>query len=126
MDILNKAMELGEMIADSSELKRLKESETRLDSDEHAKTLMAEYKGLQVELVRATKSKIESAALEEIKERLINKQSELNEYKTTDEFLQAKDDFDKLMNNVNSVITYAMTGEEQCSSGNCGSCSSCH
>ena len=126
MDILNKAMELGEMIADSIELKKLKESETRLDCDEHAKTLMGEYKGLQVELVRATKSKIESAALEEIKERLINKQSELNEYKTTIEFLQAKDDFEKLMNNVNSVITYAMTGEEKCTSGNCGSCSSCH
>jgi cell fate (sporulation/competence/biofilm development) regulator YlbF (YheA/YmcA/DUF963 family) len=125
MDILNKAMELGEMIADSMELARLKTSELMLDSDEHARKLMNDYKELQIELVRATKSKMERASVEEIKELLINKQKELNDYSITNEYLEAKNGFDSLMNKINNVITYAITGDEQCSSGNCGSCSGC-
>lgn len=125
MDILNKARELGESIAESAELARLKTSELMLDSDELARKLMNDYKQLQMELVRATKSKNDRAAVEEIKERLINKQQELNDYSVTNEYLEAKNGFDDLMKSINNVIAYAITGEEQCSSGGCGSCSGC-
>lgn len=124
MDILDRARELGHMIAESAEMLRLKRSEAALESDEHAKELMKEYKQLQIELVKASRGKRPEEELEAVKERLIGKQRDLNEYVTTNEYLEAKSAFDRLMANINDVITFAVTGEE-CSPSKCGSCKGC-
>jgi len=122
MDIMSKARELGEAIAASSEMKRLKDSETELENDVQGKRLMNEYKLLQIELVKATKEKKDKAVIDNIKQQLISKQQELNEYDITYNFLTAKSDFDKLMKTVNDVIIFTITGEEPCSPGKCSSC----
>lgn len=124
MDILDKARELGHMIAESPEMLRLKNSEAALEADARAKKLMEEYKNLQIELVKASRGKKPPEALEAIRERLIEKQRELNDYSRTNEYLEAKSAFDRLMGNVNAVITFAVTGEE-CSPSKCASCRGC-
>ncbi|NJD03909.1 MAG: YlbF family regulator [Ruminiclostridium sp.] len=125
MDIIIRARELGEAIANSKEMKRLKASDANLQTDTGAASLMKEYKQLQIELVRASKGKKDAKIIDEIKEMLIKKQQELYEYEITNEYLEAKSEFDKFMKNINDVISYAITGEVQCSSGGCGSCSGC-
>ncbi len=125
MDAIIKAKELGEAIAESEAMKRPKISDAELQGDPAAMTLMKEYKQLQVELVRATKEKRGEEAIDYVKELLLKKQQQLYENKITNEYLEAKSEFDKLMKNVNDVITFAITGEEQCSPDKCGSCGGC-
>ena len=124
MEILEKARELGHMIADSAEMTRLKDSEAALEADSRAKQLMDDYKQLQIALVRASKGKRPLEEIEAAREKLINKQLELDEYKITGEYLEAKNAFDKFMGNINSVITFGLTGEE-CSPSKCSSCKGC-
>jgi cell fate (sporulation/competence/biofilm development) regulator YlbF (YheA/YmcA/DUF963 family) len=53
MDILEKAKELGGMIAESAEMAMLKGSEIEIQCDGCSQKLLGEYKELQLELVRA-------------------------------------------------------------------------
>ncbi|MCR4434356.1 MAG: YlbF family regulator [Clostridiales bacterium] len=122
MDIIQKAKELGQMIGDSEEMLNLKESEAEIEQDDRARTLMNDYKLLQVELVKATREKRDSAIIEEIKGRLVSKQEEINHYDVTARYLTAKKIFDGFMKEINDVIIYSITGEEPCSSGKCSSC----
>jgi Uncharacterized conserved protein len=125
MDILIMAKELGEAIADSKEMKDLKVSDTNLQVDEKAMALMNEYKQLQIELVRDSREKRDNETIDEIKEMLLMKQQQLNDYEITNSYLEAKTAFDKFMKNINDVINYAITGEDQCTPDKCGSCSGC-
>lgn len=125
MDILDMAKELGTMIGNSKEMISLKDSEAALQADDKAKTLLDDYKQLQIELVKATKAKKDNAEIESVKEMLLLKQEELNTYPITNNFLEARANFDKIMKNVNDVIIFAITGEEQCSPTKCGSCGGC-
>lgn len=125
MDILIMAKELGEAIADSEEMKAFKYSDAQLQGDVKAMALMNEYKQLQIELVKASREKRDSETLDEIKEMLLMKQQQLNDYEITRRYLEAKSRFDKFMKNINDVITFAITGEEQCTPDKCGSCGGC-
>ena len=125
MDIILKAKELGTMIGSSDEMDRYKKAEAAVENDDRAKTLLNDYKLLQVEVVKATKENREKSIVESLKERLILKQEEINVYEITKEFLEAKSKFDGFMKQINDVIIFGITGEEPCSSGKCGSCSGC-
>ena len=125
MDVIEKAKELGQSIADSKEMKRLKNSDINLQNDDLALQLMKEYKELQIELVKASKAKLDAEAVEDIKGRLLSKQQELYICETTNEYLEAKSDFDRFMKTINDVISFAITGEDTCDTGNCGSCGGC-
>lgn len=125
MDVILKAKELGEGIADSKEMKRLKESDANLQNDTKAISLMSEYKQLQIELVRASKEKKDAGTIDGIKEKLLNKQQQLYDFEITNEYLEAKSQFDNFMKKINDVISFAITGEEQCSPSKCGSCGGC-
>lgn len=125
MDILDTAKELGVMLGNSKEMTSLKDTEAALQADDKAKTLMNEYKQLQIEMVKATKANKSPAELEEIKEVLLMKQEEINNYPVTSNYIFAKSAFDQLMKKVNDVLVFGMTGEEPCSPSKCGSCGGC-
>lgn len=122
MDIISKAKELGTLISTSEELTTLRKSEIILESDQRAKTLMNDFKLLQIEMVKATKENRDKEVLASIKEKLLAKQEEINSYEITNNFLKAKAEFDSLMKKVNDVVVFAITGEEPCSPSKCGSC----
>jgi len=122
MDIIQKATDLGAAIGASEQMTALKNAEAALESDDRAKTLLNDYKLLQMEVVKATKEKREKDVIDSIKERLLKKQEELNNYKTTKDYLVAKSEFDAFMKQINNVIIFAITGEEPCSPSKCGSC----
>jgi len=122
MDVLIKARELGETIGESAEMQRLKKAETALEGDDRGMGLMEDYRLLQIEMVKATREKKGEVQISEIKDMLMSKQKELNTYPITLEYLEAKNAFDSLMKNINDVITFAITGEEECSPTKCSSC----
>lgn len=125
MDILDTAKELGVMLGNSKEMTDLKNSEAALQADDKARALMNEYKQLQIEMVKATKANKSQTELEEIKDILLKKQEEINNYPVTSNYIFAKSAFDQLMKKVNDVIVFGMTGEESCSPSKCGSCGGC-
>jgi cell fate (sporulation/competence/biofilm development) regulator YlbF (YheA/YmcA/DUF963 family) len=125
MDIIEKARELGKMIASSDELLELKKAEEIIEANLKSRELLNEYKELQKELVRATKRNMEKVVIEECKESLLAKQEELNDYEPTGRYLESKMSFDKLIKTINDVIMFSITGEEQCSPSKCGSCGGC-
>ncbi len=122
MDIIEKAKELGTMIANSPEMEKLTRAEEMMESDQKAKALLNDYKLLQIETVKATKENREKSVIESIKERLLAKQEEINKYEVTVNFIEAKNNFDALMKTINDVIVHSITGEEPCSSDKCKSC----
>ncbi len=125
MDIIEKATELGLMIADSEQMSRLTKAEERIEMDERARALMTDYKLLQVEAARALREDSGKPVTEGINQRLAAKQREINDYGITKNYIEAKNEFDRLMSTINSVMIYAITGEEPCSTGGCGSCGGC-
>jgi len=117
-----KAKELGELLAASPVLKRLKEAENALENDEHGMTLLEDQRLLQIELIKATRDKKPEVGISQIRDMLVEKQKEIDEYAVTREYMEAKGEFDDLMKNINDIITHAVTGEEQCSPSRCASC----
>ncbi|MCX8130662.1 MAG: YlbF family regulator [Clostridia bacterium] len=122
MDVIAKARELGQLIAESPEMNRLSRAEESIERDDTAKRLLEDYKLLQIELVRATKEGRDKDIVDSIKQRLMDKQKEVNEYEVTKNYLESKSDFDKMMKDINNVIIHTITGEEPCSPNKCGSC----
>ncbi len=122
MDIIEKARELGLLIAESEEMQAYKNAEAAVERDEKAKALLNEYKMLQVEMVKAVKGKKGKDEVDSVRERLLSKQQELNEYAVTKKFIESKNAFDNLIKTVNDVIIFSATGEEPCSPSRCRSC----
>ena len=126
MDIMAKALELGTMIGDSTQMQNYNKAEIEVQSDEKALVLLNDYKLLQIEVMNAAKEDREVEVIDSIKKRLEEKEDELNTHETTKNFFYAKSEFDKLMQTINDVIIHAISGEESCSSsGGCSSCSGC-
>lgn len=122
MDIIEKAKELGNMIKDSSEMADLKNSEAKMMQDEKARAILNDLYLLQDEMSKAMSEGKDREVLEGIKQRFITKQGEMQNYEITKSYLEDKSKFDSFMKQINDVIVYSMTGEEQCSGQDCGSC----
>lgn len=125
MDIIDTARQLGRMIAASEQMARLKKAEAEIESDGKAKQLMDDYKHMQIDIVKATKLKKAKEELDSLREALLAKQQEINDYPATKEYLSAKSDFDNFMKTINDVMIFSITGEEPCSPNKCGSCGGC-
>ncbi len=121
MDVLIKAKELGELLAASPVIKRLRSAETALERDDRGMSLLEDQRLLQMELIKATREKNNEVELKDIRDMLLDKQKEIDEYPLTHDYLEAKEEFDDLMKNINNIITFAVTGEA-CSPSNCASC----
>ncbi len=122
MDIIEKARELGKMLASSEEMQRYNTTEAAMKSDDKSATLMREYKQLQIEMVKLTRGGAETKEIEDTKEKLLAKQLEINAYSVTMDYLTAKADLEALMKKVNDILVYSLTGESECSDEKCKSC----
>ena len=122
-----KAKELGDMIADSREMAELKEAEAEFESDERAKQLLEDLNFLKAELSLALREGRPETTIEEISTMVKLKQQDVMNYRITRNFLTAKAAFDNLVNRLNDIILFTITGDEKgsCSSHDCGSCSGC-
>ncbi len=125
MDIMNIAVELGKAIANSTELTEYRKLEQEVEDDDRARELFSEYRKLQADLAGAQYKGEPPETIEEYRKKLLAKYEEIETYDTTKRFLAAKARFDRLMKNINSVISFFVTGETSCSSGGCAGCSGC-
>lgn len=125
MDIIEKARELGTMIGSSEEMISYKKWEESLERDHRARAILREYQSLQNEMLIAAQENTDRSVLDDIKRRLLDKFDEINECEITRNYIESKDKLDRLIKKVNDVLVYSISGEEPCSSENCGTCRGC-
>lgn len=126
MDIIECATQLGIAISESEELRKFRESEIAMTSDEKAQTLMEEYKNLQMDMVKAAKAELSKEELAAIRGLLMDKQNELNNYEITNNYFEGRKAFENIMKNINEILQYYVNGQQSsCDGGSCSGCSGC-
>ena len=127
--IIEKARELGQMIAESDEFKALKGAEELQLQDPEAQELMIEYANRRDELSqKAAREDITKEEFEAIQKEMQDAFNKLCTNKNITRYIEANKEFSNLIGQVNSIIAYFVKGEEQSGgcSGNCSSCGGCH
>lgn len=128
MSVYDKARELGEMMLETKEGKRLYDARFAYRENNEAKKVFTEY----MQFRNMLDSKIHSGAVSEneIKteiEKLNAALEKAKENPTVKELLEAENDFNALVNSVLNVLkeTVLKDDENGCS-GRCSSCGGCH
>lgn len=135
MDLVKMARDLGKAIQESPEYKRINTAKTLNDADIELQNMIEKFNMTRVELSN------EMQAENKDEEKVAKLDKELKDTYTTVmgnknmlEFNDAKQDIDKLMNQINTVLIAAVNGEDpetcdcepQSCGGSCSSCSGCH
>lgn len=120
---MDKAEELGDEILESSEYNELKDAEEAVESDETAKSLLDEFQAAQKRLQMAQANGQE--VTQEQQQEIQSIQAKMQENEKIKEFMEAQQNFNKIMQTVNQVITSALQGEEAAAEDECPSGCSC-
>ncbi len=126
-EILTKARELGQAIVDSEEYKNLKAAEEKQDKDEEAMALLVEYNNVRKALAEEINAaEVSDERMAEIRSQLEESYEKVMSHPTISEYYEAQQKFESVVQQMNSILTYFMTGQISggCS-GNCSGCSSC-
>lgn len=125
MTILEKTHELGELIKESPEMKAMNEAEAAQENDENAQNLLKEYNLTRMNLARdmqAGKLKQPEAIIKnnEAFSEMVKKS------KTISDYVEAKKAFDNMVQEINKVLNYYITGQDPNCTHNCSTCGGCH
>lgn len=124
MDILEKTRELGEMIQVSEEMRILKEAEQKQNNDAKAQELLNDFNMKRMNLARDMhEGKITK---EEAIEKNNSEFEQVSKHETIAAYLEAKKAFDGMINEINGILNYYITGQEPGCTHDCGSCGGCH
>lgn len=126
MDYVEAASALGEAIKESAEFTAWQEAELALMQDEKAQELMNDFKDLQMKLVHGSRDDMDKDELEKIRDTLMEKQRELNEYEITKNYFDGKKGFETMMCTINDIIQHFITGDSGGCGGSCETCGGCH
>lgn len=125
MTIQEKTIELGEMIQNSDEMKRVAAARIAKEEDETAKTLMLEFNMQRINLARdmqAGKISQQDAITKnnEAFDAMIEKSEVLKE------FVEAEKALEKMTTEVKNILTYYITGHDPNCTHDCSTCGGCH
>ena len=122
MTILEKAAELGAMIRDTDEKKRLDEATAAYEADEDLKAMIEKYNDYNKKARDDLRSeKINDAVYALCQQQLSEMYGMIMQRPSMVAYAAAKHDFDALMQGVYGEITYQITGSRPCSH-DCSSC----
>lgn len=124
-DVTQKARELGELIQASEEMARVKQAEIAQDEDEAAKELLKEFNMQRMNLARDMQNGNIS------REDAVKKNNEafdalLEKSDVIKEYIEAKSAFDTLVNQVNQILNFYITGQDPNCTHDCSTCGGCH
>lgn len=125
MTLTEKAHELGKMIKESPEMEKLTACEAAQAQDEAAQELLREFNLKRMNLVRDMQSeKISREDAARMNSEAFNEM--LEKSAVLAEYVEAKKDFDAVVQSVNGIINYYITGEEPGCTHDCSTCGGCH
>lgn len=125
MSILDKTRELGEMIQESEEMKAFKAAEAAQKADEATQEHMREFNLKRLNLAR----KMQNGELSREDAVEANNKSfdELCEKAPLiREYVEAKQKLDTMVQQVNQIINYYITGQTGDCTHDCSTCGGCH
>ena len=128
--IIEKAQELGKLINESEIRKAAVDAADRMNSDETAVKLLATYNEIrraETEKLRAKEPTKEE--LEAFKNLMQEEFAKIMKNDVIATYVAANKELDALVEQVNAVLAYYISGEEQqehSCGGNCSSCGGCH
>ena len=128
-EIIEKARELGQMIAESDEIKALRGAEELQLADPEAQELMMEYANVrEAAAAKAQDPNMTKEGFEEIQKEMELAFHKLMTNGNIKRYIEANNAFKALIDQVNAIIAFYVKGEEQqgSCSGNCSSCGGCH
>ena len=128
--IIEKAQELGTLISESPEKAAADTAADRMNNDEEAVMLLATYnenRKAATEKLRGKEPTQEE--LEEYRDYVQAEFDKIAQNKVIADYIEANKAFELLVQQVNAVLSYFITGQEaeggSCS-GSCSTCSGCH
>lgn len=125
MTIFEKTRELGEMIQESEQMREMKEAEALQLADEKSQEAMAEFNLNRLNLSRDMhngKLSQEDAvnANEKAYNELLEKAPLIRDY------VEKKEKFDAMINQINTIINFYITGSTGDCTHDCSTCGGCH
>lgn len=125
MDIFKKATELGEMIIESEEMKRMKAADLAQQQDEEAQKVLGEFNLKRMNLARdMQEGKISKE--EAVKKNTEAFQEMVQSNKIIEEYVDAKKTFDTMISKINGILNYYITGQDPNCTHDCSTCGGCH
>ncbi|MGM9551282.1 MAG: YlbF family regulator [Clostridia bacterium] len=126
-EILTKARELGQAIVDSDEYKALKEAEEKQENSNEAMDILKAYNEERKALAEEIgKGDVSDERMAEIRKQLEESYEKVMSQPEIAAYYEAQSKFEAIVQQMNSILTYFMTGEISTGcSGNCSGCSSC-
>jgi|Deesub1362A_J573_1020465.scaffolds.fasta_scaffold02400_4 cell fate (sporulation/competence/biofilm development) regulator YlbF (YheA/YmcA/DUF963 family) len=115
LSIIAKAIELGQEIANSPELKNWREAEQAVQADPTASSMIREFELKQQAFQRA-RSEGRKITTEE-QEALIDLHQRMNADPKIKEFLETKRQFQQILNDINQILYQAIHGSACTPSG---------
>lgn len=124
-EIIEKARELGELIQNSEEMKKAKNMEILQNNDDAAQELLKAYNMQRMNLARDMQNNKLS------REEAVKKNNEafeemLSKSETIKNYIDAKKEFDALVNQINQILNFYITGQDPNCTHDCGTCGGCH
>lgn len=124
MSIIEKAKELGQMLAESNEFVKMRTAEQAQQADADAQMLLMGYNQKRQELMmQAQKEDITPEEMQAIRSEMESEFNKLNTNANIVEYIDSMQVFNELMQQVNASISYYITPQEEESCG--GECSGC-
>lgn len=120
--IIEKAAELGELIKETEEMKRLASAMEKYESDAEFLALVEKYNVFAAGMRSKKDDREVYAALED---QLGDIYDEIMNHPTMKEYAEAKAEADELMEQVYGEITFRITGKRPCNH-HCDGCDGCH
>ncbi len=128
--IIEKAQELGTLIAESEEKAKATAAADKMNNDEEAVMLLQKYNENRKAALEKMRGKNPSKEeLEEFKTYIQSEFEKIAKNSLISEYIEANKNFDTLVQQVNAVLSYFITGQENESgscSGSCSTCGGCH
>lgn len=120
-----KARELGEMIQSSEEMKNMKNAEIMQENNDEAQELLKEFNLQRMNLARDMQSNKIS------REEAVKKNNEafetlLEKSEVVKSYIEAKKEFDTMVNQINQILNFYITGQDPNCTHDCSTCGGCH
>ncbi len=128
MNVFEKAHELGLMITESEEFKKVNETREAQSADGEAALVLMNYNRKRDQLIKeASEPGISNERMQEIRNEMEKEVDKLNNTKAIADFMEAMQNFNDMMDQINAIVaSYINPADEGGCSGNCGSCGGCH
>ena len=124
--VLEQARLLAEAIAESDDYQKMHQCENDAMKDAEATRAIADFveKRQKVESLLA-EGNMDHTALAEASKAMEDAEKKVNEQPKVRAMQEARGEFTQMMNNVNQILRFIITGETEDNSGCSGSCESC-